>query len=432
MTGARPYDESLWRKEARTPAFAAPPFAAGQADVAIVGGGFTGLSAALHLAELGREVVLLEAADIGFGASGRNGGQVNPGLKYDLPALEAKFGTEAGSAFWRMGQEAPDFLAAMIRRLNLDCDLEENGLLRLAHNKAAMAAMWKAADALEAGGLPVRRLADRRAVEAETGTARYEAGFVDPRGRSVRPQDLASELARAAARAGVRIHCQSPVIRLNQNGKGWEVATAQGVIRAREVIVATNGYTDGLVPGLAPSLLPVNSFQIATARLDEDLSRRILPGRQTVYDSRRLILYFRKTSDNRVMIGGRASFSSSRKAGGRSPDYSRIERVLHGIFPQLAGLPVEMRWAGLVCITRDFLPHYHVPAPGLHVVTGYNGRGVALANRAGAWIARHLCQAPDTVAMPVVPITPVPFHRWREPLLNIAMKGQYLLDLAGR
>ncbi|MDR0809005.1 MAG: FAD-binding oxidoreductase, partial [Gemmobacter sp.] len=375
--------------------------------------------------------VLLEAGDIGYGASGRNGGQVNPGLKHGLSALKAKFGSEAGAAFWRMGQEAPDFLVGLIRRLNLDCGLEENGLIRLAHNRVAARKMWEAADELEGQGLAIRRFPDRDAVAAVTGTSRYLGGFTDPRGRAVRPQDLASELARAAARAGAMLHPQSPVTRLQPSGSGWRVLTARDEVLAREVIVATNGYTGGLVPDLARSLLPVNSFQIATGRLDPGLSAQILPGRQTVYDSRRLILYFRKTSDDRVVLGGRASFSSARGTGGRVPDYSALKRVLHGIFPQLEGVAVEMRWAGLVCITRDFLPHYHQPSPGLHVVLGYNGRGVALANRAGAWIARHLSGVADSVAMPPVPITPVPFHRWREPLLNLAMKGQHLMDLAG-
>jgi glycine/D-amino acid oxidase-like deaminating enzyme len=426
-------NNSLWAAQALTRPFKAAALSGDRvADVAVVGGGFTGLSTALHLAERGRSVVLLEAEEIGFGASGRNGGQVNPGLKLDAAGLAAKFGPDAGNAFYRLGQEAPDFLADLIARLGLDCGFERSGLARLAHNAPALKTMWGAAAALERSGVVLERLEDAAAVERRLGTGRYPGGFIDPRGGSVRPIDLAWELARAAAGAGAAICPGSRAVALTPENGGWRVSTATGAVKAKQVLVATNGYTDRLIPGLAASLLPVNSFQIATAPLTADLAATILPGRHTVYDSRRLILYFRKTAENRVVLGGRASFSSDAGPGGKAADYSVLEKVLTGIFPALAGVPIDFRWTGLVCITFDYLPHYHVPAPGLHVVVGFNGRGVALSHRVGAWIAKKLADEPDSGAMPPSALVPIPFHRLREPVLNLAMQWNRVMDVFGR
>lgn len=425
--------DSLWSRSTGTAPFDAPALEGDvTADVAIVGGGFTGLSTALHLAEAGREAVVLEAETIGFGASGRNGGQVNPGLKLDEPALVGRFGEEAGRRFHRLGQEAPQFLADLVARLDLDCRMEHRGLLRLAHNAAAMRVMRSNLDALERAGVAVQRLPDRDAVEAYAGTRAYPGGAVDPRGRSVHPLDLSRELARAAQKAGTRIFSGSRVVRLREASGGWRVETDGGAVAARQVVVATNGYTDGLVPGLARSLLPVNSFQVATEPLPEELGARILPHGNAAYDSRRLILYFRKTPDGRVALGGRASFSSDPRADIAKADYSILERILTGIFPSLADRKIACRWTGLVCITLDHLPHYHRPAEGLHVVLGFNGRGVALSHRVGAWLARSIAGIADSGAIPPTPIAPIPFHRHRETLLNLAMQWNRVLDMLGR
>ncbi|MGF7162421.1 sarcosine oxidase [Rhodoligotrophos appendicifer] len=424
--------DSLWMASSRTAPFAGEPLSGTvKADVAVVGGGFTGLSTALHLAEGGRDVVVLEAEEIGFGASGRNGGQVNPGLKHDEAALTARFGPE-GAKFYRLGQEAPDFLAALVDRLKLNCGFERPGLIRLAHNARALTVMNAAGDSMEKAGIAVERLQTPSAVARRTGTERYLGGLVDPRGGSVHPLDLAREMARACMSAGVRIFTRTRVSALSPQNGGWMLAAAGGSVAAREVVVATNGYTDGLIPGLAASLLPVNSFQVATAPLSGNLAETILPGRNTVYDSRRLVLYFRKTQDNRVILGGRASFSSAMGIGGGREDYSVLERVLNGIFPQLDGQKITHRWTGLVCITADHLPHYHQPAPGLHVVLGFNGRGVALSHRVGAWMAHKLVGEDDSGALPPSPIRPIPFHRFREPLLNVAMHWNRVLDIFGR
>jgi sarcosine oxidase len=397
-------------------------------DLAIVGGGFTGLSAALHAAEAGAEVAVLESEMVGFGASGRNGGQVNPGLKLGEAALAKRFG-DAGRTLFRLGQEAPDFLADLVERKSLSCRFERRGLIRLAHNDTALAAVRVAAAELRRAGVPAEEF-DARDVERRVGTRRYRGGYRDPRGASVHPLDLARELARAATMAGARIHARSPALSITRDRGRWRVATPSGALLADRVLVATNAYTDGLVPGLAASLLPVNSFQIATEPLPAGVV--VLPGRETVYDSRRLVLYFRISPDGRLMVGGRASFSSSRMTSASVADYSVLEQVLTGIFPQAAGVPISHRWTGLVGITTDYLPHYHVPDRGLHIIVGYNGRGVAMATRAGAFLGRQLAGKSEPSDLPITPIRPVPFHRYKTTLLNVGMQWNRVLDFLGK
>lgn len=422
---------SLWRDTARSAATGSPRLVGERtADVAIVGGGFTGLSAALHAAELGRSVVLVESADIAFGASGRNGGQVNPGLKLGEAELVARFG-EAGRRFFRLGEESTDFLGALVERHAIACGWQRPGVLRLAHSDRALSVAKSAADALSARGIPARLLS-RDAVVAMTGSTKYSGGLLDPRGGSVQPLDLARGLAGAAAAASVQLYENSPALAVDREGKRIRVRTPEGWVQAGQVIVATNGYSDRLIPGLAQTLLPVNSFQVATAPLPPESAARIMPGGHAAYDSRRLILYFRKTPDGRLMLGGRASFSSRRIDEGARMDYAVLEKVLYDLFPDARGTPVTHRWTGLVCITPDFLPHYHTPEPGVHVLVGYNGRGVALSIRAGAWLARHIAGVDDGTGIPATPIKPIPMHAFRAPVLDAAMRWNWLMDALGR
>jgi sarcosine oxidase len=400
------------------------------ADVAIVGGGFTGLSAALHLAEGGCRVCVVEAEEIGFGASGRNGGQVNPGLKVSESEVVARLG-DAGKGLFRLGEEATDFLADLVTRKGLTCGFVRPGLIRLAHNAAAMKSLQPALRSLNDRGVAARSL-DRNAVESLVGTRRYVAGILDPRGGSVHPLDLVRELARAAASAGARIFTRSPATLLSGSAGRWRVDCGSGRIVADNVIVATNGYTDDLVPGLARSLLPVNSFQVATDPIDTSLRQQILPGGHAVYDSRRLVLYFRKSPDHRVMLGGRASFTSNTSIPDSAGDYAIIEQTLRTIFPQIRNTSFAFRWTGLVCVTPDFLPHYHQPSPGLHALLGYNGRGVALAIRAGAWLAHKLLGVRETGEIPATRIRPIPMHAVREPIANLVMQWHRLMDVLGR
>lgn len=422
---------SLWAATASTPQPACPVLTEDlEADVAVIGGGFAGLSTALHLSEAGAAVCLLEAQEIGNGASGRNGGQLNPGVKLGLEALAQRFG-EAGRGLFNLGEEAVDFVAELIARHSLRCNFIRPGVLRLAHSTGALGTLKEAHSALRHRGIATEMLSARD-VEIIAGTRRYVGGMLDPRGGNLHPLELARELARVAMAAGARLYSRSRAIALEQVGDRWKVRCAEGSVLARKVVIATNGYTDGLVPGLARSLLPVNSFQVATEPIGPEIDEAILPQRHAVYDSRRLLLYFRKSPDGRVMLGGRASFSSERAGSRITSDYSMLERVLRELFPQLEGIGIAHRWTGLVCITPDFLPHYHEPAPNVHIALGFNGRGVALSIRTGKWLANTLLGRPDSGGIPRTKITPIPFHAWRAPALNLIMQWNSFMDRIGR
>ena len=384
---------------------------------------------ALHAAEAGANVALLEAQTIGFGASGRNGGQVNPGVKAGEAEFAQRFG-DAGRTIFRLGQEATGFLGDLVTRKNLSCRFEQCGLIRLAHNDTALATVRAAAADLKAAGVPGSRSSTRLRPSAVSARGAIAAATAIRAAAACTRSILRASSARAAREAGARLHARSPALSLSNQGGRWRITTPGGALVADRVLVATNAYTDALVPGLAETLLPVNSFQIATAPLPAGIS--VLPGRETVYDSRRLILYFRISPDGRLMLGGRASFSSARSTSTQVADYSVLERVLTGIFPQVAGVPIAFRWTGLVGITMDYLPHYHVPEQGLHVLVGYNGRGVALATRAGAFLGRKLAGASEAEGLPVTSMQPVPFHRYKATLLNFGMQWNRLLDLFGR
>lgn len=419
------FADSLWSATA-SPAQALPTLQGDQKfDVAIVGGGYTGLSAALHLAERGVRAAVLEAHEPGWGASGRNGGQVNPGLKLARAELRTLFATDLADRMYDAAAGAPKFLFDLTRRIGIDCAPVETGTYRVAHSAPALRTLEAAARTLNAEGFAVRML-DKRAVADEIGTRGYLGGYLDPRGGNLHPLEYVRGLARVAVARGASIYAGSPVVALERVNDGWRARTPGGMVNANSVIIGTNGYTDKLWPGLAQSLLAVQTFQIATAPLTGADSRAILPQRQAVYDSRRLILYFRKSPDDRVVLGGRASFS----VAPRTADYAVLRRALTGLFPALATVPIDYRWAGRVALTRDFLPHLHEPAPNLFVALGYNGRGVAMATRMGQVLA-DLASGNRDIPFPITAIRGIPLHPLRQPMLHLAMHYQSAMDALG-
>jgi glycine/D-amino acid oxidase-like deaminating enzyme len=407
MANSVPLPPSLWVATAR-PAPATPPLdRSRQPDVAIVGAGYSGLAAALQLAEAGASVIVLEAGEPGWGASGRNGGQVIPGLKSDPDELIAMFGPEAGEQLIRVAGGAPDTLFALIARHGIDCGARQCGWIQPAFAPADVGVVTRRAEQWQRRGAPVAVL-DRDGVRRLVGSPIYHGGLIDRRAGCVQPLSYSRGLARAAQKAGALVCGGSRVTALARDGGRWKVTTAHGpTVSAERVLIATNGYTDALWPRLRRTLIAANSFQVATARLPDALRRTVLPEGHVASDTRKLLLYYRCDHHGRLIMGGRGPFREP--AGPR--DYRHLERVIGLLFPQLKGTRCEFYWAGRVALTRDHVPHVHQPAPGLTVFLGYNGRGVAMATTLGTLVAKNLiAPANNALPFPITGIRPIPLH----------------------
>jgi len=414
---------SLWAATSQELPPPAPPLEGeASSDVAVIGGGFTGVSAALHLAEAGTKCLVLEAEEPGFGASGRNGGQVIPGLKYDPDELVAMFGPERGARIVEIAGGAAEFVFALIARHRIACAPVRTGWIQAAHGESALALARARVEQWGRTGAPVRLL-DRAAIAELTGTRNYAGGWLDGRGGMIQPLAYLRGLARAALGAGVRLHGRSPALRLLREGPRWRVQTPAGAVSADTVLICTNGYTDELWPGLKRSIVPVNSFQVASRPLGDNVRRTILPGGQPVSDTRRLLLYFRQDPAGRLLLGGRGSS----RGEDRPARYERLRRAATALFPQLGPVEWEFFWAGKVALTADHLPHIHEPAPGVKIALGYNGRGVAMASRMGKLIADRVLGTPEAaLGFPITRIQPLPFWSLRQPALS-ALIGWYRL-----
>ena len=396
-------------------------------EVAVIGAGYTGLSTALHLASAGVECAVIDRHEPGWGASGRNGGQVLSGLRLQRVELRRIFGPEISDRAYETVETAADFLFGLVERHGIDCDLVKGGSIRLAHTERGMALLRQNHAVLVSEGVR-SRLLDADAVAREVGTRAYVGGRFDPRSGTLHPLKYARGLASAALGAGATLYRDSPATALRRDGGRWRVTTEAGEILASKVVIATNGYTDHLWPGLAETVLPLNSFQVATAPLTQAQQAAILPGGACFSDTRRLILYAQRTRDHRLVLGGRASFTLADRAA----DYDVLRRVLTGLFPQLRDTPIEYRWVGRLALTRDFLPHLHAPAPGLLIAVGFNGKGVAMTTLMGKILADHIRAPAEPPAYPVTDVRPIPFHAFRQPALHLAMYYQTLMDRLGR
>jgi gamma-glutamylputrescine oxidase len=370
-----------WYAATAAPLRRFPPLAGEvEADVCVVGGGYTGLSAALHLAEAGYDVVLLEAQRVGFGASGRNGGQVGSGQRRDQDWLERRLGAARARMLWDMAEEAKALVRALVARHGIACELRP-GIIHAAHRPAHAAEYRAEAEKLARDyGYDLVEPLDRAGLAALLDSPAYFGGALDRGGAHLHPLNYALGLARAAAAAGARI-CEGS--RAEAIGEGPEVRTAAGRVRARFLLVACNGYLGGLLPAVAARVMPINNFIVATAPLGEARARGLIRNDAAVADSRFVVNYFRLSADRRLLFGGGESY------GWRFPaDIAEVVRPrMLGVFPQLADVAIEYAWGGTLAITVNRLPAFQRLGPGVFSVGGYSGHGVALATLAGKLMA---------------------------------------------
>jgi glycine/D-amino acid oxidase-like deaminating enzyme len=367
-----PRSHGLWEKTA--PAAPATAALAGSraAEVAVVGGGYTGLSAALHLAEAGAGVVLLEAAEIGFGGAGRNVGLVNAGMWVKPDTLVATLGPAQGERLLDLLGDGPRRVFELIEKHAIACEATRNGTLHCAVGTSGLQELEERAAQWRRRGAPVELLAAPEAA-AKIGTAAYSGALLDRRAGTVQPLAYARGLARAALAAGATIHTGSPVQAIAPEGTGWRLATPGGAVTAAQVVVATDAYSEGPWSALRTQQVRLPYFNFATAPLPPELLQTLLPERQGVWDTKSVLSSFRLDQAGRLVFGSVGALRGT----GLTVHRAWSRRALRRLFPALAGVPFETEWFGMIGMTDDNLPRFHRLDRNVLTICGYNGRGIA-------------------------------------------------------
>lgn len=397
-----------------------------RADVCVIGAGYTGLSAALHLAKSGRKVVVVDAHRAGFGASGRNGGQLGSGQRVEQPYLEKLLGRNAAQMLWDLGQEAKAVVKDLIATHDIDCYLRP-GIAWAAERDGDVDDLHRYADHMARHyDYPVEVLSSD-AFRTLCPSPAYKGGVVDWDAAHLHPLRFALGLAAAAERAGAIIHERSQVHDI-AHGMPARIRTDGGVVSADHVVLACNGYLGGLDRRVATRVMPINNFIAATAPLGEDTAR-ILTKDIAVSDNRFVVNYFRLSHDSRLLFGGGESY------GYRFPrDIAAVVRKpMTEIFPHLEDVNIDFAWGGTLAITMKRLPYLARVAPNVLSASGYSGHGVGTATHAGKLIANAISGQSDGFdTMAAIPTTPFPGgSALRSPLLALAMTWYSLRDRLG-
>lgn len=399
-----------------------------EADFCVIGAGYTGLVAALTLAQAGAKVAVLEAESVGYAASGRNGGQIHTGHRKDQAELETWLGKEHARALWELADEAKDTVRGLVRAHRIDCALKD-GLVIAAHNQKMVRALEEDGEHLaKTHGYTLARMMDGSETARQLGTEVYPGARMDMGGGHLHPLDYARGLARAAEGAGARLFEHSRVRALDEDAAGANVRSDGGMVTAGCVLLATDAFTGVLAPELAKYIGHLESFIIATAPLDDALYDAVLPCDAAVADTRHVLDYYRKSADKRMLFAGRESYWSV-------PDdiKSVVKPRMLRVYPSLAEVKVDYGWCGTVGITATRMPHFGRLGKRTLFAHGYSGQGVALATLGGRLMAEAALGRPERFdVMARVPPTPFPGGQLlRRPLVAAALMWFKLIDALG-
>ncbi|MBI3514003.1 MAG: FAD-binding oxidoreductase [Proteobacteria bacterium] len=385
------------------------------AQVAIVGAGYTGLSTALHLAEAGVAAGVLEGREVGWGGSGRAFGQVVPYTKHADDHVLATFGPERGERLIAAVGGGPDLVFELIAKHGMDCQQIKRGLLFAAHNAGSVASLERRARFWQARGAPLA-VHDGAAAEALIGSRYYPAVLHEPRGGCLNPLAYARGLARAAISAGARLFEDSRATAITRTGTRWTVTTAHGAVEAEHVVLATDAYTDDLWPGLRRSIIPLRGYSMTSAPLTDNLRRTVLPGGESLSDTRRLYSAIRVRADGRLQV----SVDGPPFTAGATPFADKASRRVRQLFPQLGDVVWDGHSTGWVGMTADQYPHVHLLAQGVIAAVGLNGRGIAIGTLLGREVAGRVLGRPEhEQILPLTPLKPLAI----KPIARIAVGG---------
>lgn len=382
-----------------------------RADVAIVGGGYAGVSAALHLAERGMDAVLIEAAEIGYGGAGRNVGLVNAGMWVMPEVLLDGLGPVYGERLLDLLGSAPDLVFELIETHGIACEAMRSGTLHCGVGPDGLDELQARTAQWQARGAPVRLL-DAAETAAATGTDAYTGALLDLRAGTIHPLAYVRGLAGAAIAAGARLFTGSAARGLRRDGRKWRVETDAGSVAAEWVIAATDAYTHGLWPEIRAEQVHLPYFNVATVPLSDNLRRSILPERQGAWDTADVLSSFRLDAAGRLIFGSVGALRNT----GTGIHRAWARRALHRLFPQIGDIALETEWYGQIGMTADNLPRFHELAPKVIGFAGYNGRGIAPGTVFGKTLARYIGGeiGKEDLPLPVSPPTPVPFRAAKE------------------
>jgi glycine/D-amino acid oxidase-like deaminating enzyme len=404
-------ERNYWLTTVEMPRAEASPLLPENADVAVIGAGFTGLSAARTLAQRGAKVAVLESETIGWGASSRNGGMVLTGMKLGVNQLISLYGRELAQRMYAASLASIDCVEQIVREEGIECDFSRSGHLEVACKRKHFDDYARQAEVIAREFNHELRVVERQDLSAEIGSNIYFGGMVDEVSARLNPARYVAGLANAAIKAGAEIFEHARVESLERESRhgeaGWKLTTSQGRLWARDVFVGTSGYTGRATPALQKKIIPIGSFIITTEILPEKLARELSPRNRMIYDSKNYLYYYRLTPDGRMLFGGRAAFfPENDQTVRRSAEILR--RGMIEVYPQLSDAKLEYVWGGTLDFAFDIMPHAG-QIDGMYYAVGYAGHGVAMATYQGQKMAELIAAQAKAGETPENPFVGIPF-----------------------
>jgi glycine/D-amino acid oxidase-like deaminating enzyme len=416
-------EKNFWATTVDSPAVATSHELPDSVDVAVIGAGYCGLSAARTLAKRGVNVAVLEAETFGWGASSRNGGMALTGMKLPVPTLMKRYGRETVRKMYAASLESIDCVEQIVREENINCDFSRCGHLEVACKQSHFDGYEESAALIQREFHHELRIIPRRELRNEIGSDIYFGGMVDETSAGLNPARYVAGLAHAAQRAGACLHDRTRVEKVEAasvNGaRQFRMQTSRGAVTAREVILASGAYTTEATPVLRRKIIPIGSYIIATEVLPADLARELSPRNRMIYDSKHFLYYYRLTPDNRMLFGGRAAFFPETENTVRQ-SAEILRRGMIGVYPQLRDAKVEFVWGGTLDFTLDVMPHAG-KLDGMYFAAGFAGHGVAAATWLGTKLAGLICGDPNDIPFDGIPFPAAPVglrsgNTWALPL----------------